>query len=168
MAAPPTTRYVFLGPGLQIEFRFDDNQGIMVAMAVNQSQNDDPRKLRGLLDKVVNLALDHRLTSVLVGMLGVEGDLLFPEVVDFVGSTLRVDDSIFRMTRTRVVFFLADADRDRAEGIMERVISDFNQRFATAESPVIGLSYFEVAPGTEDVTLKAILPALFAPSLGAR
>jgi hypothetical protein len=139
----------------------------MAVMALNQPQNDDPRKLRGLLEKVVNLAVDHRLTSVLVGMLGEEGDLLFPELVDFIGSTLRVDDSIFRMTRTRVVFFLADADRDRAEEIMERVISDFNQRFATTESPVIRLSYFEVAPGTADVTLKAILPALFAPSLGA-
>ncbi len=166
MPAAPTTRCVFLGSGLQIAFRFDDNQGIMVSMAVNHSQNDDPRKLRDLLEKVVNLAGNHQLTSVLVGLLGVEGDLLFPEMVDFVGSTLRVDDSIFRMTRTRVVVFLADADRDRAEEIMERVISDFNQRFATAESPAIGLSYFEVAPGMEHVTLKAILPALFAPSPG--
>ena len=136
----------------------------MVAMALNQSQNDDPRKLRGLLDKVVNLAADHRLTSMLVGMSSAEGDLLFSELVDFIGSTLRVDDSIFRMTRTRVVFFLADADRDRAEEIMERVIRDFNEQFAVVESPVIRLAYFEVAPGTEDVTLKAILPALFAPS----
>ncbi len=166
MAAAPTTRCVFLGSGLQIAFRFDDNQGIMVAMALDRSQNDDPRKLREILEKVVNLAGNHQLTSVLVGMSGVEGDLLFPELVDFVGSTLRVDDSIFRMTRTRVVFSLADADRGRAKEIMERVISDFNQRFATAESPAIGLSYFEVAPETEDVTLKAILPALFAPSLG--
>ncbi len=163
MVAPPTTRRVFLRSGLQIAFRFDDNQGIMAAMALNRSQNDDPRKLRGLLEKVVNLAEDHRLTSVLVGMLGAEGDLLFPEMVDFVGSTLRVDDSIFRMTRTRVVFFLADADRVRAEEIMDRVISDFNERFASVESPAIGLAYFEVAPGTEDVTLKAILPALFSP-----
>jgi len=139
----------------------------MVAMALDQSRNDDPRKLRDLLEKVVNLAADHRLTSVLVGMSGVEDDLLFSEMVDFVGSTLRVDDSIFRMTRTRVVFFLADADRDRAEEIMERVIRDFHQQFATVEGPAPSLSYFEVAPGTEDVTLKSILPALFAPSLGA-
>jgi hypothetical protein len=138
----------------------------MVAMALDRSQNDDPRKLREILEKVVNLAGNHQLTSVLVGMLGVEGDLLFPELVDFVGSTLRVDDSIFRMTRTRVVFSLADADRGRAKEIMERVINDFNERFAAVETPAVRLAYFEVAPGTGDVTLKAILPALFAPSLG--
>jgi hypothetical protein len=165
MVAPPTTRCAFLGSGLQVAFRFDDNQGIMAAMALDPSQNDDPRKLRGLLDKVVTLAVDHRLTSVLVGMSSAEGDLVFPELVDFIGSTLRVDDSIFRMTRTRVVFFLADADRGRAEEIMARVIRDFNAQFATLESPAVKLSYFEVAPGNEDVTLKAILPALFAPPL---
>jgi hypothetical protein len=137
----------------------------MAAMAINQSQNDDPRKLRGLLDKVVNLAIDHRLTSVLVGMSCAEGDLVFPELVDFVGSTLRVDDSIFRMTRTRVVFFLADADRNRAEEIMDRVIRDFNEQFAMVDGPAVNRSYFEVAPGTPDMTLKAILPALFAPEL---
>ena len=136
-------------------------------MALNQTQNDDPRKLRGLVEKVVALAADHRLTSVLVGLSGEEGDLVFPELVDFVGSTLRVDDSIFRMTRTRVVFLLADADRNRAKEIMERVMRDFDEQFATVESPEVGLSYFEVAPGTEDVTVKAILPALFAPPLEA-
>ena len=135
----------------------------MASMALNQSQNDDPRKLRGLLDKVVTLAVDHQLKSVLVGMSCAEGDLVFSDLVDFVGSTLRVDDSIFRMTRTRVVFFLADADRDRAEEIMERVIRDFNEQFAAVENPAVRLCYFEVAPGKEDVTLKSILPALFAP-----
>lgn len=135
----------------------------MASMALNQSQNDDPRKLRGLLDKVVTLAVDHQLKSVLVGMSCTEGDLVFSDLVDFVGSTLRVDDSIFRMTRTRVVFFLADADRDRAEEIMERVIRDFNEQFAAVENPTVRLTYFEVAPGKEDVTLKLILPALFAP-----
>ncbi len=135
----------------------------MVTMVINQSQNDDPRKLRGLLDKVVTLAVDHQLKSVLVGMSCAEGDLVFSDLVDFVGSTLRVDDSIFRMTRTRVVFFLADADRNRAEEIMERVIRDFNEQFAAVENPADRLYYFEVAPGKEDVTLKLILPALFSP-----
>jgi hypothetical protein len=134
----------------------------MAAMPLNESQNDDPRKLRALLDKVVNLADDHRLTSVLVGMSGPDGDLIFPEVVDFVGSALRIDDAIFRMTRNRAVLFLADADRGRAEEIMLRVIDDFTEQFATVESPPVGISYFEVAPGTQGVTLKAILPRLFA------
>jgi GGDEF domain-containing protein len=111
----------------------------------------------------VDLADDHRLTSVLVGMSASEGDLIFPEVVDFVGSALRIDDAIFRMTRNRAVLFLADADRERAQEIMVRVIDAFAEQFATSESPAVGISYFEVAPGMQGVTLKTILPRLFAP-----
>ena len=132
-------------------------------MPFNEPQNDDPRKLRALLDKVVNLADDHRLTSVVVGLAGPDGDLVFPEVVDFVGSALRIDDAIFRMTRNRAVLFLADANRERAEEIMMRVIDAFTDQFAIAENPAVGISYFEVAPGMQGVTLKAILPSLFAP-----
>ncbi len=134
----------------------------MAEISLERPQNDDPRKLRGLLDKVVTLAEDHQLTSVLVGMSGVEGDLQFPDLVDFIASTLRVDDAIFRMTRTRVVFFLSDSDRERAQEIMERVIGDFNAQFTPVDSPAVALSYFAVGPGTEDPTLKSILPALFA------
>ena len=136
----------------------------MVAMPLNEPQNDDPRKLRALLNKVVSLADDHRLTSVLVGMSGPEGELIFPELVDFVGSALRIDDAIFRMTRNRAVLFLADADRNRAQEIIERIIDAFTEQFATVESPAVGISYFEVAPGMEGLTLKAILPRLFAPA----
>ena len=136
----------------------------MVAMPLNETQNDDPRKLRALLNKVVNLADDHRLTSVVVGMSGPEGELVFPELVDFVGSALRIDDAIFRMTRNRAVLFLADADRERAQEIIERVIDAFSEQYATVESPAVGISYFEVAPGMEGLTLKAILPRLFAPA----
>jgi hypothetical protein len=150
-------------PTLQVGSRFVDIPGIMAAMPLNEPQSDDPRKLRALLDKVVNLADDHRLTSVLVGMAGPDGDLIFPEVVDFVGSALRIDDAIFRMTRNRAVLFLADADRARAEEIMARVIDAFAEQFAIAEDPPVGISYFEVAPGMRDVTLKTILPRLFAP-----
>jgi hypothetical protein len=149
---------------LQVGSRFVDIPGIMAAMPLNEPQNDDPRKLRALLDKVVNLADDHRLTSVLVGMSGSDGDLIFPEMVDFVGSALRMDDAIFRMTRNRAVLFLADANRERAQEIMERLMDAFSEQFATTESPAVGISYFEVAPGMQGVTLKAILPRLFAPA----
>ncbi len=132
-----------------------------MAMPLNDPKNDDPRKLRALLDKVVSLADEHRLSSVLVGLSGPEGDLVFPEVVDFVGSALRIDDAIFRMTRNRAVLFLADADRERAEEIMLRLIESFQQQFATAEDPPVGISYFEVAPGMQGVTLKNVLPRLF-------
>jgi hypothetical protein len=139
----------------------------MEGMPLNDSQNDDPRKLRSLLDRVVNLAGDHHLKSVLVGMTGLEDDLLFPELVAFVGSSLRIDDSIFRMTRTRAVFSIADSDINCARQIMDRVISDFSQQFAVPEEPTIRISYFEVAPNMQQPTLKEILPALFAPIPGS-
>ena len=73
MDTGPTTRATAIPPfsdTLQVGSRFVDIPGIMVAMPLNEPQSDDPRKLRALLDKVVNLADDHRLTSVLVGMSG--------------------------------------------------------------------------------------------------
>ncbi len=135
----------------------------MVAMPLNPTRNDDPRKLRDLLQRVANLASEHGLTSVVVGMSGLESDMLFPEVVDFVGSALRVDDTIFRMTRNRAVFFLADADEMQASEIMERVLSGFHERFATTQKTLVSLTYFEVTPETKDVSVKRVLPLLFAP-----
>jgi hypothetical protein len=139
----------------------------MEGMPLNDSQNDDPRKLRSLLDRVVNLAGDHHLKSVLVGMTGLEDDLLFPELVAFVGSSLRIDDSIFRMTRTRAVFSIADSDINCARQIMDRVINDFGEQFAVPEEPTVRISYFEVAPSMQQPTLKDILPVLFAPIPGS-
>lgn len=147
--------------------RFDDIRGTMVAMTVDPPRNDDPRKLRHLLAKALDLAGDHQLTSVVVGMSGLENDLLFPEVVDFMGSALRADDSIFRMTGNRAVFFIADADAARAADIMDRVISGFSERFSPADPPALSLSYFEVTPLMKGVSLKEILPALFASSAAA-
>ena len=139
----------------------------MVSMPLNDSKYDDPRKLRDLLDKVVTLAGDHQLRSVLVGISGLEDDLLFPDFIAFVGSSLRIDDSIFRMTRTRAVFSIADSNLNCAREIMNRVISDFGQQFAVPEEPTIRISYFEVAPSLQQPTLKEILPALFAPAAGS-
>lgn len=135
----------------------------MVAMPLNPTRNDDPRKLRDLLQRVSSLASEHRLTSVVVGMSGLESDILFPEIVDFIGSALRVDDTIFRMTRNRAVFFLADADEMQASEIMERVLSGFHERFATTQKTLVSLTYFEVTPESKDVTVKRVLPVLFAP-----
>ena len=136
----------------------------MAETSPSSDQNDDPRRLRELIEKVSNIASTYAVGSVVVGMAGAEGDLMFPEVVDFVGSALRIDDAIFRMTRNRAVLFLADADRERAQEIVERVMEAFAEQFATSESPNVGISYFEVAPGKEDLTLKNILPLLFARS----
>jgi hypothetical protein len=133
----------------------------MTAAPLNQSRYDDPRKLRELVQKASELANAYDLTSVMVGMTGEEGDLVFPEIVDYVGSALRMDDGIFRMTRERAVFFLADADRERAREIMERLLDGFQQRFTAAREQRVWLAYFEVTPDMVGLTVRDVLPSLF-------
>jgi hypothetical protein len=135
----------------------------MVAMPLNRQDSDDPRNLRDLVERVVQLAADHQVRSVIVGMSGLETDLLFPEVVDYVGSALRVEDTIFRMTRNRAIFFLADADEMQASAVMERVVREFHERFPTAQKAMVSTTYVEVVPGGEPLAVKDVLPALFAP-----
>jgi hypothetical protein len=122
----------------------------------------DPRRLRELLERAEALAREHGLRSVVVGLSGFEGDTLFPEIVDYIESALRVDDSVFRLTRERVVLLLTDVDTEKASGILERLLSEFRENFPTASEPAVGLGYFEVAPGVADVTVKSVLPNLFA------
>jgi hypothetical protein len=133
----------------------------MTAIALSHSRNDDPRKLREILQKAANLADHYALTSVMVGVASANGDHLFPEMVDYVGSALRVDDAIVRLTRDRAVFFLADADRRRAEEIIERLLVGFRETFAPAHERPIALSYFEVRPGMDDLNVRTVLPSLF-------
>ena len=123
---------------------------------------DDPRRLRELLARAGDLAAQHGLRSVLVGLSGFEGDLTFPEIVRFVESALRVDDSVFRMTRERVLLLLTDIDEKGATAIMTRMLEDFREHFPSVDAPSVGLGYFEVAPGVHDLTIKVVLPILFA------
>jgi hypothetical protein len=132
----------------------------MVAVSP-RSHFDDPRKLRDLIGRVADLANQHELTSVIVGMTGDPSDLDFPEIVDFVESELRVEDAIFRMTRERIVLFVADVDESAAREIMERILIGFQERASTIEPPQMGLRYFEVRPSTLDLSVKRVLPALF-------
>jgi hypothetical protein len=134
----------------------------MGQMAIDGSRSDDPRQLRDLLGKAASLASSYSLHSVVVGIAGREGDLLLPEVIDFFESMLRVDDSIFRMTRERAVLLLADVDRARAEEIVERLLNGFRERFSTAVDPEIDFGFFEVTPDEKGVTVKHVLLALFA------
>jgi hypothetical protein len=133
----------------------------MTSTALSRSQNDDPRRLREILQKATTLAQDYDLTSVLVGVAGTEGDRLFPEMVDYVGSALRVDDAIVRLTRDRAIFFLTDTDRTRAEEIIERLLIGFRETFTPVHEPRVGLAYFEVTPGSEGLSVRDVLPSLF-------
>ena len=134
----------------------------MDAMPLNESRADDPRRLRELVDKAARLASVYDVTSVMVGMSGDEGDLMFPEMVDYVTSALRIDDGIFRLTRERVIFFLADADRQRAEEIMQRLLVGFREHFTPSQEQRVTFGYFEVTPGTGDLSVRDVLPGLFS------
>ena len=133
----------------------------MDAMPLNESRADDPRRLRELVHKAARLASVYVVTSVMVGMSGEEGDLMFPEMVDYVTSALRIDDGIFRLTRERVIFFLADADRQRAEDIMQRLLVGFREHFTPSQEQRVAFGYFEVKPEVGELTVRDVLPALF-------
>lgn len=123
--------------------------------------HDDPRKLREMLQKASSLAAHYDLTSVMIGASGEAGDRLFSEMVDYIGSALRVDDAICRLTRERAVFLLADADQDRAAEILERLMNGFRANFTPVRDPQVDLAFFEVTPDTSDLTVRDVLPSLF-------
>jgi hypothetical protein len=122
----------------------------------------DPRRLRELMDRAETLAREHGLRSVVVGLAGFEGDALFPEIVDYIESALRVDDSVFRLTRERVVLLLTDVDGAQATAVVHRLLDQFRENFPSAAEPSVGIGFFEVAPGVTDVSVKSVLPNLFA------
>ena len=129
--------------------------------AHNPSAMDDPRRLREILERALELAARHEMTSVLVGIAGEEGDRVFPEIVRYVESGLRVDDSVFRMTRERAVLLLTDVDAPKAEAIVRRLLSEFGEHFPAAEDPAVEVSSFAVEPGSLELTLKQVLLRLF-------
>ena len=134
----------------------------MASHAEHRSAYDDPRRLRELLTRARDLASEHRLTSVLVGLAGFEGDLLFPEVLNFVESALRVDDSIFRMTRERAILLLTDVDTAHAKEIVERILENFREHFPAATEPSVACGYFEISHETPQLAAKDVLLKLFA------
>jgi hypothetical protein len=163
MAARRRACVGYLRP-LQIRSRFDDNGAVTTETSTHRSNYDDPRQLRYLLDKASELARAHGLRSVVVGLAGIEGDLEFPEIVDYVESALRMDDLLFRMTRERAVVLLTDVDRSRALEIMERLLTEFRERFPSLADPTLTLGYYEVAPGGLPANAKRVLPRIFAGS----
>ncbi len=114
-----------------------------------------------MFTRATGLALEHSLTSVFVGVTGDEGDLLFPEMLSFIESAMRMDDLVFRMTRERAVLLLTDVDERQAKAVMQRVLADFRQHFPVTRDPAIALAYFEVSDPTPPPTAKDVLPQLF-------
>ena len=122
----------------------------------------DPRRLRELMERAATLFREHQVRSVVVGLAGFEGDTVFPEIVDYIESALRVDDSVFRMTRERVVLLLTDVDAEKASSIVHRLLGEFRENFPSVNEPSVGLGFFEIGPGVNDISVKSVLPALFA------
>lgn len=125
--------------------------------------NDDPRRLRSLLDRACDLAREHAVPSVMLGLAAREGDLSFPDFVVFLQSALRVEDAIFRMTRERAVIHLADLDRQAAEEVFGRLLADFCDEFPQSIAPNFDLRFYDVKPGGGSVRVKDVLTELFAP-----
>jgi hypothetical protein len=137
----------------------------MLAAAMSRAPwSDDPLRLREVLARTATLASDHRVPSVIVGFSSGEGDRLFPDFVAFVESELRVEDSVFRLTRDRALLFLTDVDPEQARSVVERLVAGFRREFPTADGPGIRIRYFDVPRGTLDLTVKQVLPAIFAPA----
>lgn len=134
----------------------------MVEHLMSGRSNDDPRKLSAMISRVCNLAGEYAVTSVVVGLASEEGNLVFPEYVDFLASALRVEDGIFRMTRERAVLHLADVDAARASEILERLTVDFCEEFPALSRPAFELRMFEVKPGSGRLRVKDVLTQIFA------
>lgn len=123
--------------------------------------NDDPRKLRTLLERASSLASEHQVKSVMVGLTSQRGDLRFPDFIDFLQSALRVEDGVFRMTRERVVLHLADVDRAQAIDVLDRLLARFHDEFPASTEATFDSHYVEILPGSGEPTVKDVLPTLF-------
>ena len=135
----------------------------MAIHAIMESMNDDPRRLRLLIHRACELASELSVPSVLVGLKAEEGDLCFPEFIEYLQATLRVEDGIFRMTRERVVLLLADVTRQATEQVLQRVLSDFNEQYPSMVDADFDVRSVEVKPGLAELSVKGVLKDLFTP-----
>ncbi len=125
--------------------------------------NDDPRKLTAMIARVGDLAESHDVGSVVVGLAAEQGDGRFPEYVDFLQGSLRVEDAIFRMTRERAVIHLADCTQAQAEKILARLEGQFTSEFPSLSQLEFVLNTFEVKAGAERPRVKDVLTEIFKP-----
>lgn len=134
----------------------------MGRLALSNPSSDDPLRLRSLLQRAGRLARHHALGSVVVGFAGAEDDLYFGELIDFIGSELRVEDGLFRMTPNRAVLVLCDLKEDSARGVIERLLEDFRSLYVGFAARQVRIGFYEIPGDARDVTVKQVLPTLFA------
>jgi hypothetical protein len=135
------------------------------AMQTTEAAKRDPRRLRALMERAFFLMREHRVGSVFIGIAGPEGDLLVPEFIAFLESSLRVEDGIFVLTRERAVLLLTDVDLPQAKQIVARITEDFENRFPTAGDLPVSIRFHAVRAGGKQPTAKVILPKLFTGTL---
>ena len=133
----------------------------MVEAQMTRDMNDDPRKLSQMVSRISDLAENHRVSSVIVGVAAEEGDLLFPDYLAYLESALRVEDQIFRMTRERAVLYLSDVDATGAAEVLVRIFGEFCDEFPTADAPEYEQRMIEVTPGIGPLSVKAVLTSVF-------
>lgn len=133
----------------------------MVQAEMTRDRNDDPRKLTAMIARVSDLATNHAVCSVVVGVAAEEGDLFFPDYVDYLVSALRVEDQIFRMTRERALLYLSDVDAAGAAEVLVRIYSEFCKEFPSAHRPEFEQRMLEIRPGVGPVTVKDVLTSVF-------
>jgi len=149
------------GSGLQNRFEVDDRKIVMVETQITRDQNDDPRKLSAMIARVSELAEIHAVSSVVVGVAAVEGDLLFPDYLAYLESALRVEDQIFRMTRERAVLYLSDVDAAGAAEVLVRIFAEFCEEFPAAKAPEFAQRMLEVQPGLGPLSVRDVLNSVF-------
>ena len=133
----------------------------MVEAQMTRQNNDDPRKLSQMIARVSELAEQHKVCSVVVGVAAEEGDLLFPDYLAYLESALRVEDQIFRMTRERAVLYLSDVDATCAAEVLVRIFGQFCDEFPTADPPEYEQRMLEVTPGLGPLSVKEVLTSVF-------
>jgi hypothetical protein len=146
---------------LQVAPRPADRTHVNTPMTISRGI-DDPRKLRDVLARTEALAAEHDVASVVVGFAARESSLLFPEFLAFLGSELRVEDQIFRLTRERALLVLRDVDAAAAQSVVERLRAAFDREFPATDVLDVEIRYLAVPPGPADLSVKQVLPAIFA------
>jgi hypothetical protein len=135
----------------------------MVENPMPGQTNDDPRKLSAMVAHAAELAESHEVGSVLMGLKAETGDRRLPDYVNYLQSSLRVEDRIFRMTRERTVVLLADCSVEKAEKILSRLMGEFMDEFPNLTEPRFEQRFVEVKPDGEPPKVKDVLTQVFAP-----
>lgn len=133
----------------------------MVEAEMSRHRNDDPRKLSAMIARVSDLATNHSVCSVVVGVAAEEGDLFFPDYIDYLVSALRVEDQIFRMTRERALLYLSDVDATCAAEVLVRIYSEFCKEFPSAQQPEFQQRMLEIRPGSTPLSVREVLTSVF-------